>query len=130
VRRRPIASGSSTRSFLRLISSRAPRPFLKKIASNAPDRVKFAIEAANRGMDASQGEGLLLEASYFGLCAATEEQEGRYVRFPRETCAPVPRAVKKCRAHNHSGETHGKRQYFLRTEGGGLGEFIAVPAPQ
>jgi enoyl-CoA hydratase/carnithine racemase len=40
---------------------------LKKIAANAPIAVKFALEAANKGMDTSQGEGLLLEASYFGL---------------------------------------------------------------
>jgi enoyl-CoA hydratase len=26
-------------------------------------------------MDTSQGEGLLLEASYFGLCAATEDKK-------------------------------------------------------
>ena len=44
---------------------------LKKIASNA---VKFALEAANRGLEMSQGDGLLLEASYFGLCAATEDK--------------------------------------------------------
>ena len=50
---------------------------LTKIASNAPIAIKFALEAANKGMDTSQGEGLLLEASYFGLCAATEDkQEG------------------------------------------------------
>jgi enoyl-CoA hydratase len=50
---------------------------LKKIAANAPIAVKFALEAANKGLDTSQGEGLLLEASYFGLCAATEDkQEG------------------------------------------------------
>jgi enoyl-CoA hydratase len=48
---------------------------LKKIASNAPIAVKFALEAANKGMDTSQGEGLLLEASYFGLCAATEDKK-------------------------------------------------------
>ena len=47
---------------------------LKKIASNAPIAVKFALEAANKGMETSQGEGLLLEASYFGLCAATEDK--------------------------------------------------------
>jgi enoyl-CoA hydratase/carnithine racemase len=47
---------------------------LTKIASNAPIAVKFALEAANKGMDTSQGEGLLLEASYFGLCAATEDK--------------------------------------------------------
>ena len=48
---------------------------LKKIASNAPIAVKFALEAANKGLETSQGEGLLLEASYFGLCAATEDKK-------------------------------------------------------
>jgi enoyl-CoA hydratase/carnithine racemase len=48
---------------------------LRKIASNAPIAVKFALEAANKGMETSQSEGLLLEASYFGLCAATEDKK-------------------------------------------------------
>jgi enoyl-CoA hydratase/carnithine racemase len=48
---------------------------LKKIASNAPIAVKFALEAANKGVETSQAEGLLLEASYFGLCAATEDKK-------------------------------------------------------
>ncbi len=48
---------------------------LQKIASNAPMAVKFALEAANKGMEASQSEGQLLEASYFGLCAATEDKK-------------------------------------------------------
>jgi enoyl-CoA hydratase/carnithine racemase len=48
---------------------------LKKIAANAPIAVKFALEATNKGMETSQGEGLLLEASYFGLCAATEDKK-------------------------------------------------------
>jgi enoyl-CoA hydratase/carnithine racemase len=48
---------------------------LNKIASNAPIAVKFALEAANKGLETSQSEGLLLEASYFGLCAATEDKE-------------------------------------------------------
>jgi enoyl-CoA hydratase len=48
---------------------------LHKIASNAPIAVKFALEAANKGMQTSQDEGLLLEASYFGLCAATEDKK-------------------------------------------------------
>jgi enoyl-CoA hydratase/carnithine racemase len=47
---------------------------LKKIASNAPIAVQFALEAANKGFETSQSEGLLLEASYFGLCAATEDK--------------------------------------------------------
>jgi enoyl-CoA hydratase/carnithine racemase len=50
---------------------------LKKIASNAPIAIKFALEATNKGLETNQSEGLLLEASYFGLCAATEDkQEG------------------------------------------------------
>ena len=48
---------------------------LKKIAANAPIAVKFALEAINKGMETSQSEGLLLEASYFGLCAATEDKK-------------------------------------------------------
>jgi len=48
---------------------------LQKIASNAPIAVRFALEATNKGVDTSQSEGLLLEASYFGLCAATEDKK-------------------------------------------------------
>jgi enoyl-CoA hydratase len=48
---------------------------LNKIASNAPIAVKFALEAANKGLETSQDKGLLLEASYFGLCAATEDKK-------------------------------------------------------
>ena len=48
---------------------------LKKIAANAPIAVKFALEATNKGLETSQAEGLLLEASYFGLCAATEDKK-------------------------------------------------------
>ena len=47
---------------------------LNKIAANAPIAVKFALEAANKGLEASQSEGLLLEASYFGLCASTDDK--------------------------------------------------------
>ena len=48
---------------------------LKKIAANAPIAIKFALEATNKGLETSQSEGLLLEASYFGLCAATEDKK-------------------------------------------------------
>ena len=48
---------------------------LRKIGANAPIAVKFALEAANKGMETSQSEGLLLEASYFGLCAATDDKK-------------------------------------------------------
>jgi len=48
---------------------------LKKLAANAPIAVKFSLEAVNKGLETSQGEGSLLEASYFGLCAATEDKK-------------------------------------------------------
>jgi len=48
---------------------------IKSIAANAPIAVKFALDAVNKGLDTSQSEGLLLEASYFGLCAATEDKK-------------------------------------------------------
>jgi enoyl-CoA hydratase len=47
---------------------------LKKIASNAPIAIKLALEAANKGAETSQSEGLLLEAAYFGLCASTDDK--------------------------------------------------------
>jgi len=47
---------------------------LKRIASNAPIAVKYALDAVNKGLETSQSEGLALEASYFGLCAATEDK--------------------------------------------------------
>jgi enoyl-CoA hydratase/carnithine racemase len=54
---------------------------LRQIASNAPISVKFALEAANKGLETSQSEGLLLEASYFGLCAATEDKKEGTIAF-------------------------------------------------
>jgi len=47
---------------------------LQKIASNAPIAVNFALVAVNSGLETSQSEGARLEASYFGLCAATEDK--------------------------------------------------------
>ena len=54
---------------------RRAETILKQIASNAPIAVKFALEATNKGLDAGQDEGLALEASYFGICAATEDKK-------------------------------------------------------
>src|SRR5260370_130493 len=48
---------------------------LKTIASNAPIAVRLSLEAADKGAETSQSEGQLLEASYFGLCAATEDKK-------------------------------------------------------
>jgi enoyl-CoA hydratase len=48
---------------------------LKQIAANAPIAVKFSLDAANKGLETSQSAGLALEASYFGICAATEDKK-------------------------------------------------------
>jgi len=48
---------------------------LKQIAGNAPVAVRLSLEAVNKGMDTSQNEGFALEASYFGLCAATDDKK-------------------------------------------------------
>jgi enoyl-CoA hydratase/carnithine racemase len=47
---------------------------LRQIAANAPIAVKYSLDAANKGLDTSQSEGFALEASYFGICASTEDK--------------------------------------------------------
>src|SRR4029077_6281701 len=47
---------------------------LKQIFANAPIGVKYALEAVNKGLETNLSDGLSLEASYFGLCAATEDK--------------------------------------------------------
>src|SRR5712672_282829 len=47
---------------------------LREIFANAPLAVKFALNAVHKGADTSQAEGLALEASYFGICAATADK--------------------------------------------------------
>ena len=47
---------------------------LQQIFANAPLAVAFSLEAVNKGLDGSQAEGFALEASYFGLCAGTEDK--------------------------------------------------------
>jgi enoyl-CoA hydratase/carnithine racemase len=48
---------------------------LNEIAANAPIAIQYALNATNKGMETSQSEGLALEASYFGLCAGTEDKK-------------------------------------------------------
>ena len=48
---------------------------LKQIFANAPLAVKYSLEAVNKGLETSQTEGLALEASFFGLCAGTEDKK-------------------------------------------------------
>jgi enoyl-CoA hydratase len=48
---------------------------LHQIFANAPLALKYSLEAVNRGLETSQSEGLSLEASYFGLCAGTDDKK-------------------------------------------------------
>jgi enoyl-CoA hydratase len=54
---------------------------LKQIFANAPIAVQYSLEAVNRGLETSQAEGLALEASFFGLCAATEDKKEGTIAF-------------------------------------------------
>jgi enoyl-CoA hydratase/carnithine racemase len=47
---------------------------LKQIFASAPIGVRYSLDAVNRGLDTSLAEGLRLEASYFGLCAGTDDR--------------------------------------------------------
>jgi len=48
---------------------------LRQIGANAPLAVKFALEAVNKGLEGTLDESLLIEASLFTLCAATEDKK-------------------------------------------------------
>lgn len=47
----------------------------KKIMEHAPQAVRFCLQAVHDGLDTTQDEGLRLEAKFFGLCCATEDQK-------------------------------------------------------
>ncbi len=47
----------------------------KKIAANGPVACRYAMEAIRRGLEMPLSEGQLLEATLFGLCAATEDMK-------------------------------------------------------
>jgi enoyl-CoA hydratase/carnithine racemase len=51
----------------------ATETLAKKIMGNAPQAVRFCLQAVHRGLDTTQGDGQSLEASLFGLCCATED---------------------------------------------------------
>src|SRR5688572_19738501 len=51
----------------------AARKLLQAIIAQAPTAVALCLDAVDRGLDMSLGDALALEASYFGLCAATAD---------------------------------------------------------
>jgi enoyl-CoA hydratase/carnithine racemase len=60
---------------------------LRQILANAPVAVRFALEAVNKGMETSQSAGLLLEASVFAICAATEDKKEGTAAFLEKRAA-------------------------------------------
>src|SRR5713101_10004449 len=48
---------------------------LKQIFYNAPVAIRYSLEAVTKGLETSLDEGLALEASFFGLCAGTEDKK-------------------------------------------------------
>jgi enoyl-CoA hydratase/carnithine racemase len=48
---------------------------LHRILANAPIAIRLSLEAVNKGVETSQDEGLALEASFFGLCAGTDDKK-------------------------------------------------------
>ena len=54
---------------------------LTRIAANAPVAVKLAIDAVNRGLNLSLGEGLDAEASLFARCVATDDMKEGVAAF-------------------------------------------------
>jgi enoyl-CoA hydratase/carnithine racemase len=48
---------------------------VNQILVNAPLGVKYSIEAVNKGLDGSVAEGLLIEASLFAVCAASDDKK-------------------------------------------------------
>src|SRR5262249_22214894 len=81
-------------------ADRIPRAeaILKMIASNAPIAVKQSLEAVNKGMDTSQSEGFALEASYFGLCAGTEDKKEGTSAFLEKR---APQFLGRCSQPHH-----------------------------
>lgn len=64
----------------------AAEALAKRIIANAPLGVKFTMEAIERGTEMPLEEGQFLEATLFGLCAATEDmREGTRAFLEKRT---------------------------------------------
>ena len=48
---------------------------LNQILANAPQSIRFALDAVNKGLETSVSEGLLLEASFAAICVSTEDKK-------------------------------------------------------
>ncbi len=59
----------------------ASRDMAKTILSNGPVACRYVLEAIHRGLEMPLSEGLVLEATLFGLCAATEDMKEGMTAF-------------------------------------------------
>jgi enoyl-CoA hydratase/carnithine racemase len=48
---------------------------LNQFLANAPQSIRFALDAVNKGLETSVSEGLLLEASFAAICVSTEDKK-------------------------------------------------------
>jgi len=64
----------------------AAETLARKIMANGPVAVRFALEAVHRGLDVSQDQGELLEATLFGLVSTTADmREGAQAFLEKRT---------------------------------------------
>lgn len=68
----------------------AARELAGKIAANGPAACRYAMEAIRHGIEMPLSEGLLLEATLFGLCAATEDMREGMAAFLEKRPAKFP----------------------------------------
>lgn len=54
--------------------SAAAREWAAQLAAKPPLAMRYALAAVNMGLETSMKEGQVIEASYFGLCCATEDK--------------------------------------------------------
>jgi enoyl-CoA hydratase/carnithine racemase len=53
----------------------AAEALARQMMANAPQAVRFAMEAVRQGLEMSQEQGQVLEAALFGLCCATADMK-------------------------------------------------------
>jgi 1,4-dihydroxy-2-naphthoyl-CoA synthase len=66
----------------------AAREMAKAILANGPVACRYVLEAVRRGLDMPLAEGLVFEATLFGLCAATADMKEGMTAF-LEAARPV-----------------------------------------
>ena len=59
----------------------------RKIRANGPTACRYALEAIRRGLDMPLAEGQVLEATLFGLCAATDDMKEGMTAFLEKRAA-------------------------------------------